>query len=255
MPVGGGDTVLLGSVTALGMNGGRDTVQVINPETLAPDAQYTYYSDAQARAEAMEEAEGDPEAFEEVYEELKELVGWWVAGALGRTSANDVEVKVGSGFLGLSPDKNNISFTCAGQVPTTSTSYSTGAVKSPIVANYLPSNCYLKDIVVNGMNGGRDTVQVINPETLAPDAQYTYYSDAQARAEAMEEAEGDPEAFEEVYEELKELVGWWVAGALGRTPAGDVVVGAGKAFLGLSPDRNNLTFNFKSALDITPVVE
>ena len=136
----------------------------------------------------------------------------------------------------------------------------TTAVKSPMFGfTFMPvgggDTVLLGSVTALGMNGGRDTVQVINPETLAPDAQYTYYSDAQARAEAMEEAEGDPEAFEEVYEELKELVGWWVAGALGRTPAGDVVVGAGKAFLGLSPDRNNLTFNFKSALDITPVVE
>ena len=136
----------------------------------------------------------------------------------------------------------------------------TTAVKSPMFGfTFMPvgggDTVLLGSVKALGMNGGRDTVQVINPETLAPDAQYTYYSDEQARAEAMEEAEGDPEAFEEVYEELKELVGWWVAGALGRTPAGDVVVGAGKAFLGLSPDRNNLTFNFKSALDITPVVE
>ena len=119
MPVGGGDTVLLGSVKALGMNGGRDTVQVINPETLAPDAQYTYYSDEQARAEAMEEAEGDPEAFEEVYEELKELVGWWVAGALGRTSASEVVVKAGQGFLGYSPEKNNLTFSFKGALDLT----------------------------------------------------------------------------------------------------------------------------------------
>ena len=254
-PVGGGSTVKLGSVKALGMVGGNDSIQVINPSTLATDVAYTYYSDAQAQAEAMEEAEGDEEAFEEVYAELKELVGWWINGKLGKESADDVEITVGSGFLGLSPKSNDITFTCAGEAPTSPKSYSAGAVRSPIFANFLPSDCYLKDILVSGMVGGNDSIQVINPTTLATDAAYTYYSDEQAQAEAMEEAEGDEEAFEEVYAELKELVGWWVNGKLGKESADDVVVKAGQAFLGLSKDANAMTFKFKSVLDLTPIAK
>lgn len=253
VPVAGGDSVKLGSVKATGMAGGADMIQVINPTTLGTSAQYTYYSDAQAKAEAMEESEGDPEVYEEVYAELKELVGWW-AGRLGGTSANDVDIDVGSGFLGLSADKNNISFECAGSVPLTATSYAPGAVKSPIVANYLPVSFYLKDLVVDNMAGGADMIQVIDPETLGTTAQYTYYSAAQAEAEAMEESEGDPEVYEEVYAELSELIGWW-SGRLGGTSADNVVVKPGDAFLGLSADANALTFNFKSALEVTPVAE
>ena len=37
--------------------------------------------------------------------------------------------------------------------------------------------------------------------------------------------------------------------------ADNVVVKPGDAFLGLSADANALTFNFKSALDVTPVAE
>ena len=253
VPVAGGDSVKLGSVKATGMAGGADMIQVINPTTLGTSAQYTYYSDAQAKAEAMEESEGDPEVYEEVYAELKELIGWW-AGRLGGTSANDVDIDVGSGFLGLSADKNNISFECAGSVPLTATSYAPGAVKSPIVANYLPVSFYLKDLVVDNMAGGADMIQVIDPETLGTTAQYTYYSAAQAEAEAMEESEGDPEVYEEVYAELSELIGWW-SGRLGGTSADNVVVKPGDAFLGLSADANALTFNFKSALEVTPVAE
>ena len=270
-PVTGAATIKLGSVTVKGMEGGLDRIQVINPTTLASDAVYTYYSDAQARAEAAEEAEGETgttegeeyeEVFAEVYDELKGNVGWW-AGAVGGTSADNVDVAVGSGFLGLSPSANNIAFTCSGEAPTTPKAYSAGAVKQPIIANFLPTKCYLKDILVSGMEGGLDRIQVINPTTLASDAVYTYYSDAQARAEAAEEAEGETgategeeyeEVFAEVYDELKGNVGWW-AGAVGGTSADNVVVNPGDAFLVLSPVANALTFNFKSVLDLTPVVE
>ena len=121
----------------------------------------------------------------------------------------------------------------------------------------------LGSVTVKGMEGGLDTIQVINPTTLGTTAQYTYYSDAQARAEAAEEAEGETgategeeyeEVYNEVYAELAELVGWW-NGALGVTSADNVVVNPGDAFLVLSPAANALTFNFKSVLDLTPVVE
>ena len=270
-PVSGASTVKLGAITASGMEGGRDVIQILNPTTLATSSAYTYYSDAQARAEAAEEAEGETgatsgeeydEVYAEVYDELKELVGWWVNGAFGVTSANNVDVAVGSGFLGLSDNANNISFTCSGEAPTTSKAYCAGAVKQPIIANFLPARMYLKDILVSGMEGGRDVIQVLNPTTLATSSAYTYYSDAQARAEAAEEAEGETgatsgeeydEVYAEVYDELKELVGWWVNGAFGVTSADDVVVGAGDAFLVLSDNANALTFNFKSVLDLTPV--
>ena len=270
-PVSGAATVKLGAVTAKGMIGGSDIIQVINPTTLGMTTAYTYYSDAQARAEAAEEAEGETgatsgedydEVYAEVYDELKELVGWWVGAALGGTSADDVDIAVGSGFLGLSDTANNISFTCNGEAPTTSKAYCAGAVKQPIIANFLPARMYLKDILVGGMVGGSDIIQVINPTTLGMTTAYTYYSDAQARAEAAEEAESETgatsgedydEVYAEVYDELKELVGWWVGAALGGTSADNVIVEPGDAFLVLSDTANALTFNFKSVLDLTPI--
>ena len=137
---------------------------------------------------------------------------------------------------------------------------SKGAVKQPLFGfTFTPvsgaSTIKLGSVTVKGMVGGSDSIQVINPTTLASDAVYTYYSDAQAQAEAAEEAAGDPEVYEEVYAELSELVGWWVNGKIGTVSADNVVVEAGDAFLVLSPDANALTFNFKSVLDLTPISE
>ena len=153
---------------------------------------------------------------------------------------------------------------------------SKGAVKQPLFGfTFTPisgaSTIKLGSVTASGMEGGRDTISVINPTTLGTTAQYTYYSDAQARADAAEEAAGVAEeatgetsgaeydaeyatAYEETYEELKELIGWW-SGGLGNTSADEVVVEAGDAFLVLSPAANALTFNFKSVLDLTPIEE
>ena len=136
---------------------------------------------------------------------------------------------------------------------------SKGAVKQPLFGfTFTPvsgaSTVKLGSITASGMVGGLDSIQVINPTTLASSAVYTYYSDAQAREEAADEAgASEGEDFDEVYDELKELVGWWNANAFGTVSADDVVVEAGDAFLVLSPDANALTFNFKSVLDLTPV--
>ena len=143
---------------------------------------------------------------------------------------------------------------------------SKGAVKQPLLGfTFTPisgaSTIKLGSVKASGMEGGRDVIQILNPTTLATSSAYTYYSDAQARAEAAEEAEGETgatsgdeydEVYAEVYDELKELVGWW-DGGLGVTSADDVVVEAGDAFLVLSDNANALTFNFKSVLDLTPV--
>ena len=144
-----------------------------------------------------------------------------------------------------------------------------GAVKQPMFGfTFTPvggaSTIKLGSITASGMEGGLDVIQVINPTTLGATTSYTYYSDAQARAEAAEEAEDETgatsgeeyeEVYAEVYNELKDLIGWWVNGKMGTESAADVVVNPGDAFLGLSPAANALTFNFKSVLDLTPVVE
>ena len=270
-PIGGAATIKLGTVTATGMQGGRDFIQVINPTTLAASAQYTYYSDAQAQADAAEEAEirhdddGDDydEAYAEEYAANKAKIGWWT-GTVGKSSsADNVDVAVGSGFLGFSAASRNIAYTCSGEVPSTSKSYAPGAVKQPIVANFLPARMYLKDILVTGMQGGRDFIQVINPTTLAASAQYTYYSDAQAQADAAEEAEirhdddGDDydEAYAEEYEANQAKIGWW-SGTVGKsTRADNIIVEAGDAFLGYSANARSLTFSFKAVQDLTPITD
>ena len=254
-PIAGGNTIKLGDIVASG-NNAKDRIQVINPTTLGADVQYGYYSKANAEADAWEEAEEDPEVYEEILPDFLCDVGWWIGGQVGTKGkeANNVDVTVGSGFLGLSVDCNNITFTCNGEAPTKAKSFVTGKVQYPFFGNFLPTRMYLKDLVVSG-NGAKDRIQVINPTTLGADVQYGYYSVAQAEADAWEEAEEDPEAYEEILPDFLCDVGWWIGGQVGTKgkEANDVIVEAAQGFQGLSTDCNNQTFNYKGVLDLTPI--
>ena len=273
VPVDGSTSVKLGDVTVSGMRGGADYIQVINPTTLSTDALYTYYSLTQAQSDAADSAEelveeGDYDTYEEAYADeyatFSAMVGWW-NGAPGRsTRSDDVYIPVGSGFLGLGNASRPMTFTCAGEAPTTTKSYAPGAVAKPIVANFLPVRFYLQDMTVSGMRGGADYLQVINPTTLSTDALYTYYSATQAASDAADSAEelveeGDYDTYEEAYADefatFSAMVGWW-NGAPGRSTRSDtVIVNPGDAYLVLGNASRPLTFNFKSVLDLTPITE
>ena len=273
VPVDGATSNKLGDVAVNGMRGGTDFIQVINPTTLAQDAQYTYYSAAQAENAARTSAEelveeGEYDTFEEAYADeyprFAARIGWWT-GTVGSSSrADDVYVAVGSGFLGLGNASRPMTFNCAGEAPTTAKSYSSGAVAQPIVANFLPTRFYLSDMTVTGMRGGTDFIQVINPTTLAQDAQYTYYSAAQAENAARTSAEelveeGEYDTFEEAYADeyprFAARIGWWTGTVGSSSRADSVIVEAGDAFLVLGSASRPLTFNFKSVLDLTPIAD
>ena len=254
-PIAGGNTIKLGDIVASG-NSASDRIQVINPTTLGSDVAYGYYSKANAEADAWEEAEEDPEVYEEILPDFLCDVGWWIGGHVGKAAdfANNVDVTVGSGFLGLSPSCNNITFTSNGEAPTKAKSYVTGAVKYPFFGNFLPTRMYLKDLVVTG-NSSSDRIQVINPTTLGSDVAYGYYSVAQAESDAWEEAEEDPEVYEEILPDFLCDVGWWIGGHVGKAAdsADNVIVEAAQGFQGLSAACNNQTFNYKGVLDLTPI--
>ena len=122
----------------------------------------------------------------------------------------------------------------------------------------------LGDVTVSGMKGGNDYIQVINSTTLGLDARYTYYSAAQAEAEAADSAEelveeGEYESYEEAYADeyptFAAKIGWWngTPGGKSSVRSENIVVNEGDAFLVSGNASRPLTFNFKSVTDLTPI--
>ena len=107
----------------------------------------------------------------------------------------------------------------------------------------MPKTIKLGAIVPENFDVDADAIQVINPSTLAADAQYVYMSKEIADAAAKEDGE-EPGAYDE-------LIGWWnpvIGVGEDGASANGVDVAAGAAFLGLFESGNNITFNFPAAL-------
>lgn len=232
VPVSGATTIKLGDVKATNMDPDTDAIQLLDPDTTANKGAYTYVS-----KEVAEDWELKP---------TEDYVGWWDLQKYGpgETSRNDVEVDIGRGFLLYNNKGHDIQFTCAGAVPINTTSYTTSGKKS-LVATYIPTDMTLGDIVVPGLNMDPDTdaIQVLDPNTTANVAAYTYVS--QERAEDWE------------LEPAKDYVGWWDLQKYGpgETSRNGVAVKAGATFLLYNNKAHTLTFQYKSALDVTKPAE
>ena len=237
-PINGATTYKLKDLVPTDFDVDADAIQLINPTTLAADAQYVYMSKEIADAAAKEDGE-EPGAYDE-------LIGWWdpvIGVGEDGAAAGDTEIKVGQAFLGLFESGNDIKFQSSGSVPLTTTAISTDSKKKPFFANYLPKTIKLGAIVPENFDVDADAIQVINPSTLAADAQYVYMSKEIADAAAKEDGE-EPGAYDE-------LIGWWnpvIGVGEDGASANGVDVAAGAAFLGLFESGNNITFNFPAAL-------
>ena len=138
---------------------------------------------------------------------------------------------------------NDIGFLSCGEAPAVSTSISTGGLKQPFFASYIPKTIKLGQIVADDFDPDNDVIAVINPTTLGTDAQYVYMSKEIADAAAIDEggAAGD----------YDELIGWWdysIGVGEDGAKADNVNVTPGAAFLGLFESGNDITFNFPSSL-------
>lgn len=230
MPVSGATKIKLSDVKAVGMEMDPDTdaIQLLDPETTKTQALYTYVTEELAKEWDLEEGS----------------VGWWDKGAYGPDfeSRNDVDIDVGRGFLLLNAFGHNIQFTCAGAVPTMSTSYTTSGKKA-LVATYMPTDMTLGDIVIPGLDIDPDTdaIQVLDPNTTKTKALYTYVSAELAEEWDLEEGS----------------VGWWDKGAYGPDfeSRNNVAVKSGDTFLLLNAKGHTFNFQYKSALDVTKPTE
>ena len=239
MPVGGGDTYLLGSIKVTGaaddefMVPGPEYLQELNPNGSAVVGRYTYVSEAYLKDE-----------YEDEWEDYKHLIGWWDRGFVGVSGHNrdSKEVAVGTAFLGALKG-NELKFTSSGEVPTVSTQISDGGNNNPFFLNYLPTQITLGQITVDGaaedefMFPGPEYLQVLNPNGSAVTARYTYVSVAYLKDE-----------YEDEWADYAELVGWWDRGYIGVEghKRDSVTLAPGFSFLG-ALKGNGLKFNFPAA--------
>ena len=239
MPVGLGDTYLLGSIKVTGaaddefMVPGTEYLQELNPNGSAVVGRYTYVSEAYLKDE-----------YEDEWEDYKHLIGWWDRGFVGVSGHNrdNKEVDVGTAFLGFL-NGNSLKFTSSGEVPTVSTQISDNGNYNPFFLNYLPVQITLGQITVEGaaddefMVPGTEYLQVLNPNGSAVTARYTYVSVAYLKDE-----------YEDEWEDYVELVGWWDRGYVGQDghKRDSVTLDPGFSFLGFL-NGNGLKFNFPAA--------
>ena len=239
MPIGGGDTYLLGSVKVSGaavdefMFPGPEYLQELNPNGSAVIGRYTYVSEAYLKDE-----------YEDEWEDYKGLIGWWDRGYVGVAGHNRdaKEVAIGTAFLGKL-NGNSLKFTSSGEVPTVSTQITDNGNKNPFFLNYLPTQITLGQITVEGdaedefMFPGPEYLQVLNPNGSAVTARYTYVSVAYLKDE-----------YEDEWGDYVGLVGWWDRGYVGVEghKRDSVELAPGFSFLG-KLNGNGLKFNFPAA--------
>ena len=240
MPVGGGDTYLLGSIKVSGaaadefMVPGIEYLQELEPNGSAVVGRYTYVSEAYLKDE-----------YEDEWEDYKGLIGWWDRGYVGVAGHNrdSKEIAVGTAFLG-SLNGNNLKFTSSGEVPSTATYITDGGNENPFFLNYLPTTITLGQITVEGaaadefMVPGIEYLQVLEPNGSAVIARYVYVSVAYLKDE-----------YEDEWADYAELVGWWDRGFIGVEGhnRNSVSLAPGFSFLG-SLNGNGLKFNFPAAV-------
>ena len=240
LPVGGGDTYLLGSIVVSGadeedfMVPGPEYLQELNPNGSVVIGRYTYVSEAYLKDE-----------YEDEWEDYKWLIGWWDRGYIGVEGhrQDSKEIAVGTAFLGALKG-NSLKFTSSGQVPKVSTSISDDGNKNPFFLNYLPITITLGQITVEGadeedfMVPGPEYLQVLNPNGSVVTARYTYVSVAYLKDE-----------YEDEWEEHVGLIGWWDRGYIGVEghKRDSVSLAPGFSFLG-ALKGNGLKFNFPAAV-------
>ena len=259
IPVSGGSTYKLSSikVSADGdfMVPNSEYLQELNPNGSAVIARYTYVSEAFLEDE-----------FEDEWEQYKWAVGWWAFDRNGDIvdaitdhdttnkldGEKDPDIEVGTAFLG-SLNGNNLNFTSAGEVPSSSTSVNDNGNFNPFFLNYLPTQIDLMDITVSAdgdfMVPNSEYLQVLNPNGSAVIARYTYVSAAFLEDE-----------FENDWEQYSWAIGWWnfdrdgdivdsieSSDKTNQISRGDVMLDPGASFLG-SLNGNGLDFNFPAAV-------
>ena len=242
-------------------------LRVLNPNSLANVARYTYVS----KEWMIDNFEDDSE---EYLAQFAWAIGWWrydpdadyqeiieedndQANALHVTSA--INIDVGTAFIGNFSYAHSLSLVSNGSVPVSSTSIGTGNNKTPMIANIRPVATSLFNMIIAGEDGSGEYcdpygeyLRDLNPNSLANVARYTYVS-----REWMED--NFDEDTPEYLAQFEWAIGWWLydpdadyqeiietdndhENALRLTV--DVPVPAGKGFIGNFSYAHSLDVNF-----------
>ena len=171
---------------------GNEFIRVLDPNSLANLARYTYIS-----KEWMVDNFDDDDP--EYIAQFAWAIGWWQydpdadyqdiveyqndqANALRVTSA--VNIEVGTAFIGNFSYAHSLRLVSKGGVPVSTVSIATGNNSAPMIANILPINTSLFNMTISGdsdhendyADPGNEFLRVLDPESLANLARYTYIS-------------------------------------------------------------------------------
>ena len=238
VPLSGESTFKLGVVKGIETDPDGDVLQLLDPDTTDTLNTFGYCSPEFAAASEIV-AEVAPGTF-------NYWIGWWeVTDGFDPDDdslrADDFDINVGQGFLGLMAD--DIQFTSSGEAPQEPVEIATDGCESPYIANMIPREIKLGWIKGTDTDPDGDVFQLLDPDTTDTNATYGYCSPEFAAASEIV-AEVAPGTFDY-------WIGWWEV-TDGFDPddddlrADNVDVPAGQAYLGLMAD--DVVFAFPSAL-------
>ena len=197
---------------------GTEYIRVMDPNSLANLARYTYIS-----KEWMVDNFDDDDP--EYIAQFAWAIGWWryepgtdyqdiieyqndQQNALRVTSA--VNIDVGTAFIGNFSYAHSLRLFSNGNVPVATVSIATGQNESPMIANILPVDTSLFQMTISGdednaddyADPGTEYLRVLDPESLANVARYTYIS-REWMADNFDD--DDPEYLAQ----FAWAIGWW----------------------------------------------
>ena len=228
--------VSLGKVKMIGMDAyNGDYLYTLQPENTRPtDVAYAYYDRASVEQGLLDYWE--PEQITE--EMITSCIGWWdmVNGFSGdpNDKIDDVQVKVGTFFIGYIEGKQNIDVQCSGEVLNKEVPITYTGAKRPTFANPIPRQVALREITVTGLDAyNGEYFYTLQPENTRPtDRAWAYYDRASVEQGLLDYWE--PEQITE--EMITSCIGWWdmVNGFSGdpNDKIDNTLVNPGEAFVG-----------------------
>ena len=197
---------------------GSEYIRVLDPNSLANLARYTYIS-----REWM--VDNFDESTAEYIDQFTWAIGWWryepgtdyqdiveyqndQANALRVTTA--VNIDVGTAFIGGFSYAHSLRLVSKGGVPVSTVSIATGNNSAPMIANILPVDTSFFNMTISGDEGntddyadpGSEYLRVLDPDSLANAARYTYIS-----REWM--VDNFDESSAEYIAQFAWAIGWW----------------------------------------------
>ncbi len=232
VPVSGAAVYALGDVKPTNFNAvdGEYLYQLAPASARPADGQYIYLDLANAKIAL--DTEDD--------EEAGALVGWWLNAVTGddEDRCDTATFAVGSAFLGDFSQAANVSFTCAGAVPSTNINVNISGKVYPMFANPIPKQITFGDVTIGNMMAvdGEFFYQLQPTNARPADGQYIYLDLANAKIAL--DTEDD--------EEAGALVGWWLNAVTGddEDRCDTLPIKAGEAFIGSMGGNANVVVSF-----------